>query len=69
LLVSQLIWLVIRYFTDFLVFVVLPFVYGDVDRWLNQMIGPVPDRFDTVTDEIGLVFPWYSVLLGFDLEM
>jgi hypothetical protein len=61
--------LIIRCFTDFSVFVVLPFVFGDVDRLLNQVIGPDPDRFDAVSEVIDLGCPWYLVLLGFDLEL
>jgi hypothetical protein len=61
--------LIIRYFTDFLVFVFLPFVFGDVDRWLNLVIGLDLDRFDAVAEVIGLGCPWFLVLLGFDLEL
>jgi hypothetical protein len=68
-LVSKLVRLIIRCFTDFPVFVILPFVFGDVDRLLNQVIGPDPDRFDAVTEMINLGCPWCLVLLGFDLEL
>jgi hypothetical protein len=68
-LVSKLVRLIIRCFTDFPVFVILPFVFGDVDRLLNQVIGPGPDRFDAVTGMINLGCPWCLVLLGFDLEL
>jgi hypothetical protein len=44
-------------------------VFGDVDRLLNQVIGPDPDRFNAVTEVIDLGCPWYLVLLGFDLEL
>jgi hypothetical protein len=43
-------------------------VVGGVDRLLNQVIGPGPDRFDAVTEVIDLGCPWYLVLLGFDVE-
>jgi hypothetical protein len=68
-LVSKLVRLIIRCFTDFPVFVVLPFVFGDVDRLLNQVIGPGLDRFDAVIEVINLGYPWYLVLLGFELEL
>jgi hypothetical protein len=56
-LVSKLVRLIIRYFTDFLVSVFLPFVFGDVDRWLNPVIGLGLDRFDAVSEVIDLWCP------------
>ena len=56
-------------FPVFSVFLILPFVFGDVDRLLNQVIGLDLDRFDAVAEVIGLGCPWCWMLLGFDLEL
>jgi hypothetical protein len=69
MLVSKLFRLIIWCFTEFLVFVFLPFVSGDVDQWLNLMIGLDLNRVNAVAGVIDLGFPWCLVLLGLDLEL
>jgi hypothetical protein len=59
------------YFSFFLVVLVLilPFVFGDVDRLLNPVIGLDLDRLGAVTGMIDLGYRWRVVLLGLDLEL
>jgi hypothetical protein len=56
-LIEEYLIVIKRYFSVFSVFAFLPFLIGDVDRVLNQLPEPDPDRFNVVKEVIDLGCP------------